>query len=420
MADIVVVGGGLAGLVAAKHLAQADHRVTLYESEESVGGRVRSEHADGFIFDRGFQVLFTAYPAVKAELDLNALSLQQLRPGAILARAGERSILADPLRDPKALTATLFNHNVTFRDKLLVLKLRRKLAQQPIEDILADDDQTIDAYLRDVGFSDGFIDNFATPFYGGITLDRSLSTAAFVFKYTFKMLLSGSTAVPAKGMGEISAQLASQARAEGATIVTEAPVSVVTTGENPTVERAGETVDTDAVLVATDPASAEQILPSFRYDGSYRGCVTQYFSLPDTQQLRTDRRLVLNVEDGRPNQIAPLSAVAPSYAPDRTQLLSATFLGEPEESDESLATTVRKALESWYPENSFEELTLLRTDHIQRAQITQQPGFRANRPAINSPEGAVFLAGDYTEWSSIQGALESGRRAAQQVENVVH
>ncbi len=416
MAEIVVVGGGLSGLVAAKRLGRTGHTVTLYEQGETVGGRVRSVTEDGYTFDRGFQVLFTAYPAVKEELDLDALALKRFRPGATLVSSGERSILADPLRDPKALTATLFNQNVSLRDKLLVLKLRRTLARKPLADILATDDQTIEDYLRAFGFSSRFISNFATPFYGGITLDRSLSTSAFVFEYTFKMLLSGSTAVPAAGMGEIPAQLATQARDVGVTINTESPVSAITTGDNPAVQTRGETVAADAVVVATDPASAEKLLPEFNYEGSYRGCVTQYFSLPDTQQLRTDGRLLLNMESGYPNQIAPLSAVAPSYAPDRMHLLSATFLGDPAETDQELAESVREALESWYPEHNFAELTLLRTDRIPFAQVTQRPGFRDARPATDSPQGGVYLAGDYTEWSSIQGAMESGRRAARHIE----
>ena len=56
----VVVGGGLAGLVAARHLADRGAEVTLLERRETVGGRVNTEHADGYTLDRGFQVLFTA------------------------------------------------------------------------------------------------------------------------------------------------------------------------------------------------------------------------------------------------------------------------------------------------------------------------------------------------------------------------
>ncbi|MEF8908431.1 MAG: FAD-dependent oxidoreductase, partial [Haloarculaceae archaeon] len=101
----VVVGGGLAGLVAARHLADRGAEVTLLERRDRVGGRVHTEHVDGYTLDRGFQVLFTAYPAVQRELDLDALSLRRFRPGAVIARPGERSTLSDPLRDPRAATA---------------------------------------------------------------------------------------------------------------------------------------------------------------------------------------------------------------------------------------------------------------------------------------------------------------------------
>lgn len=54
------------------------------------------------------------------------------------------------------------------------------------------------------------IDGFFAPFYGGILLDRSLSTSASILLFTFKMLAEGATAVQPRGMGAISAQLAAQ------------------------------------------------------------------------------------------------------------------------------------------------------------------------------------------------------------------
>ena len=415
--EVSVVGGGLAGLVAARRLAERDVDVTLFERDGTVGGRVRSDHVDGFVLDRGFQALFTAYPAVQHELDLDALSLRSFRPGATLVRPGERTTLADPLGDPSALTATLFNRDITFGDKLRTLRLRRELARKPLADVLAADDSTIAESLADRGFSEQFRENFAAPFYGGITLDRSLSTSRFVFEYTFKMLAAGKTAVPADGMGAISQQLAATARDAGVTIETDTPVEAVTVDEGGgvTVDTSGETVESDAAIVATDPTTARELTGcAIPTDGL--GCVTQYFSLPTTQQFPTSRRLLLNTVDARPNQVALLSDVAPEYAPDRQHLLSATFLGEQETSDEELATEVSDALSAWFPENSFGNLELLRTDRIQFAQVRQPPGFRANRPAVDDPDGEVYLAGDYMEWSSIQGALESGRRAARAVQ----
>lgn len=416
MTEVVVVGGGLAGLVAARKLAGATEEVTLFEREATLGGRVRSEHEDGFTFDRGFQVLFTSYPAVKQELALDALALRRFRPGAILARPGKRTTLADPLRDPSALTATLFNRDVTLLDKLRVLRLTRELSRTPHAELFDHDDATIETALRNRGFSEKFIEQFAAPFYGGITLDRSLSSSRFIFEYTFKMLGTGSIAVPAEGMGAISAQLATSAREAGVTVEPETSVeSVTANGDDVVVETSAETVTADAAIVATDPTTAQELTGCESIPTAGRACVTQHFALPTTQALQTGRRLMLNAADERPNQVAHMSAVAPEYAPSNRHLLSATFLGEQAASDDELATEVRETLEAWFPENRFDELELLRTHRISFAQLEQGPGFLDTQPGIGDPPGNVYLAGDYTTWSSIQGALVSGQRAARAV-----
>jgi phytoene dehydrogenase-like protein len=415
--EIVVAGGGLAGLVAARHLADEGLAVTLFERDDRLGGRVHSEHRNGFTFDRGFQVVFSSYPAVVAELDREALSLRPFAPGATLARPGRRTTVADPFADPVAGVETLFNRDITVGDKLRVLRLRWELLRASAEELLDNDGQTIDSYLAARGFSERFRERFAAPFYGGITLDRSLSSARAIFEYTFKMLVQGTAAVPAAGMGAIPDQLATRARASGVTVETDSPIERVTPERHGgvTVETPAETVDADAVVVATDPGSARELTGCDRIPTTGRGCVTQYFSLPEHQRLDTGNRLLLNAGDGRPNQVAVLSAAAPEYAPDGSHLLSATFLGEQSADDERLAAEVAESLAAWYPEHSVAGLELLRTDRVEFAQFTQPPGFRANLPDVDEPAGQVYLAGDYTEWSAIQGAMESGRRAAQSI-----
>lgn len=413
MTAVTVAGGGLAGLVAARRLAADGHDVTLFERDATVGGRVSTEHRDGFTLDRGFQVLFTSYPAVRDELDLDALNLRAFSPGAVLARPGKRTTLADPLRDPRAFPASLRNRDVTIGDKLRILKLRYDLSRKPITEILREDGEDIESFLTRRGFSEQFRRHFAAPFYGGITLDRSLSSSHLVFEYTFKMLSTGNIVVPAAGMEAIPQQLAEHARDAGAQIETGTEItSFSREGNGVLVTADGETLSTDAVVVATDPKSARELTgcASIPTDGA--GCVTQYFSVPDTLDLRTNGRLLLNTVDDRPNQIAPLSTVAPEYAPAGRQLLSATFLGQPDADDEALAADVREALDSWYPENSFADLELLETHRIPFAQFAQPPGFTEGLPDVDTPDGPVYFAGEYTEWSSIQGAMESGRRAA--------
>lgn len=426
---VVVVGAGLAGLVAARHLAEAGFDVAVYEREPEVGGRVRSTREDGFVFDRGFQVLFTAYPAARRELDYDDLDLRRFAPGVVLARPGHRSILSDPFRDSAAFTETLFNRNITMGDKWRVLRLRRELRNRSPAGIHAGSDRTIREYLTVRGFSARFVENVAEPLYGGITLDRSLSSASEVFAFTFGMLAEGAAAVPAAGMGAIPEQLAAQAREAGAEIHLDSRVVAVEKGDggagvevngrgvevDGTGVGGGATVEADAVVVATDPPTAQELtgVESIPTDG--RGCATQYYALPFEKDLGIGKRLVANTREEGPNHVAPLSAVAPEYAPDGTTLLSATYLGRPDADDATLADRTREALGGWFPEHSFAELELVHTARVPFAQFAQPPGVFETLPGVRAPGGRVYLAGDFTRDSSINGAMESGRQAARAV-----
>lgn len=410
---IVVIGGGLAGLVAARHLADAGADVELLETRERVGGRVRSRRVDGFTLDRGFQVLFTAYPAAQRELDYDDLDLRKFAPGATIAEPNHRSTLADPRRDLGAILPTLFNRDVRTSDKLRLFKLQRELAGRAFEDVFDGEDSTIREYLAQAGFSRAFVERFAAPFYGGITLDRSLGTSSAVFEYTFKALSEGDTVVPAAGMGAIPAQLRDRAEAAGASIETGVAVTDIDPS-GPSVDTDSVSRSPDAVVVATDPKTAGELTGVETSTGA-KSCVTVHCSLPDYQALDTGARIILNARDEEPNAVAPMSAAAGEYAPAGTQLLSATFLGTCPEDDTVLGETVRNALDSWYPEHGFGGLEVLDVDRIDFAQFDQPPGFRETVPAADAPIGPVFLAGDYTEWSSIQGALDSGRQAANAV-----
>jgi phytoene dehydrogenase-like protein len=430
--SVVVVGAGLAGLVAARRIAAAGANVTVLERRDEVGGRVRTRDEGGFTVDRGFQVLFTAYPAVRGELDLDALDLRSFTPGAVIARPGERSVLSDPRRDPWSLTETLFTREVSTSDKLRTAALAQDLRGRTESEIFARPDASIRDHLRDWGFSERYVENFVAPFYGGITLDRTLSTSKRVFEYTFKALSEGRIAVPARGMSAIPSQLADRARAAGADVVTGAAVERVDDSRRAAVDRAtdagsgdvgtddrgvvvatdGRTVEADAAVVATDPPTARDLtgVESIPADG--RGCVTQYYTLPGG--LDAGKKLLLNAADATPNTVVPLSTVAPEYAPGDAALLNATFVDPSalERSAADLAAATREALASWYPERRFDDLELLTTERVEFAQFAQPPGVHDDLPDARAPGGRTYLAGDYTAWSSIQGAMRSGREAA--------
>src|SRR3954452_15140912 len=175
---ILIVGAGLAGLTCARMLDRWKIAVTVVEASDGVGGRVRSDHANGYTFDRGFQVLFDSYPAALRQLHLPALDLRAFDPGAIICLPGRREILTDPLRDADlgARLAAVRSPAIAPLDKLRTLRLALELRGQTIDQLLAGADQSSYDFLHEYGFSERMIDLFFRPFYGGVLFDRALTT----------------------------------------------------------------------------------------------------------------------------------------------------------------------------------------------------------------------------------------------------
>ena len=105
--DVVIVGGGLAGLSAARRLDRAGVEWLLVEASDRIGGRVATDVVDGWHFDRGFQVLNTAYPRVPALVDVDALDMRYFTSGVLVRRGSGLHRLENPLRDPLAAPKTL-------------------------------------------------------------------------------------------------------------------------------------------------------------------------------------------------------------------------------------------------------------------------------------------------------------------------
>jgi len=313
------------------------------------------------------------------------------------------------LRAPRDTLASLLSRDATFADKLRVLRLRAELRGKTRDECFAGGGETTREYLRERGFSPRFVERFAEPFYGGITLDRSLETSSSVFEFTFSCLSRGRTVVPARGMGAIPEQLAERARDEGAEVVTGTRVGDITPKDGAVGVEADASEEYDAVVVATDPHEAERLTGVETPDGG-KGCTTAYYALDEPIG---GKKLVLNADPrgDEPSHVAPVSNVAPEQSPRDTPVVSATWLGTRDDT-EALDEGMSAALARWGFDTDADHV---HHDTVEFAQFPQPPGFREMLPSNDSPDGNVFLAGDYTEDSSINGAMLSGRRAAEAV-----
>ena len=206
---MAIVGGGLAGLCCARRLMRGGVDVRLFEAADRLGGRVASDRVDGFIVDRGFQVLLTAYPEARSGLDLERLRLHRFYSGALVYCDGRLRRLADPRRHPLAGLRSALSPLLTFRDLPRLALLRTRLQRiadgmRPAEDVATGE------YLRRSGFSERAIERFFRPFFGGVFLERELDTPLAKFAFVFTMFARGPAALPEGGIAAISAQVAEE------------------------------------------------------------------------------------------------------------------------------------------------------------------------------------------------------------------
>src|SRR5690242_3730876 len=104
--DAIVVGAGLAGLVAARRLTGAGLAVRVLEAADQVGGRLRTDERDGFLFDHGFTTVCPEYPALQREFDVAKLDLRPLARGFGVLAQGKLHRIS---RDVTALGPSAFS-----------------------------------------------------------------------------------------------------------------------------------------------------------------------------------------------------------------------------------------------------------------------------------------------------------------------
>lgn len=406
--DVLIIGAGLAGLCCARRLHESGVTFQILEASEEVGGRVRTEKVEGFLLDCGFQVLLTAYPEAQRVLDYAALDLHPFYPGALVRFAGAFHRIADPWRHPRDAIHTMCAPIGTLKDKWGIARLRRKVLTGSLADLFQRPETSTLQALQAAGFSPTVTARFFRPFLGGIFLEPDLRTSSRMFEFMFRMLASGDTALPAGGMGAIAAQLAA-ALPEGA-IRNKAQVTAVQ--ENQVILASGERLGTKTVVVATEGPEAARLLYGLPAPGS-RSVTCLYFAADEPPI--SEPILVLNGEDtGVVNNMCVPSVVAPSYAPVGAALISATVLGNPYQDDETLENLVRAQMAEWFGA-TVEHWRHLRTYRILHAQPEQSPPTLAvpERPVQLHP--GLYVCGDHRDTASIQGAMVSGRRAAEAI-----
>ena len=406
--QVIIVGGGLAGLCCAIELQKNRISFNILEADDQIGGRVRTDVVEGFLLDRGFQVLLSAYPECRRMLNYEALKLRRFYPGALVWFQGEFHRITDPWRQPFSALKTVFSPIGTLNDKIRISRLRRKAISGTLDSLFEHPETSTLLAIKEMGFSDSMIDRFFKPFFGGIFLDRSLETSSRMLEFTFRMFSIGDTVIPEQGMGQIPKQLASHIPSD--VIQTQ---TVVRSVKPHAVELScGEVFKADAVVVATEGHRSAELIDDFPEVSSVP-VTCLYFAAKKSPV--SEPVLILNGESrGIINNLCVPSAVSPAYATGNSALISVTVLGNPDLDNEVLEELVRENLSEWFGAD-VRHWFYLRTYRIQHALPQVHP------PALTPPqrpiksETGLYVCGDHRDMPSIHGAMVSGRRTAEAV-----
>ena len=383
MKPILIVGGGIAGLQAANILHQNNTDFILFEKQASVGGRVSSTKKDGFILDRGFQVLQTSYPEVQRSLDLSKLQLHFFESGAKV----KDQLFFNPLRRP----FDLFTFDIlTFKDVFSLAKIWFRL--QGEVPALDGNKQTTQELIESYTFSNRFKNEFLIPFFQGVFLQEALTQPASLFFYYLQQFLYGNAAIPSGGMQAIPDQMASSLPTDklklNQKIVAISPTSITL--------KSGEIIEGDAVILAVDLPVAAKILGL--QTPQTLASRTFYFS---AKKAEKEPALLRLVGEQHLLHFTCLTDVNPELAPKGKALYSATSLQGSSEEE------VKVALEKQLP---GQKLTFIHSFDIPHS-LQKVEAYETVKNAANG----IVLAGDYLEFPSLQGALHSGRKAAEEI-----
>lgn len=404
-ADVVVVGAGMAGLTAATILQEKGYKVHVFDAAGAVGGRVRTDRVGGFMLDRGFHLLFTAYPQLKNLIDYKRLKVKPVYNGSIIRHDGKFELLANPGKHVGDLFATLMGDYADWKDKLRLVRLLAEADQISEKKLLDPGDITALEYFKRKGFSDKIINNFFKPFLASTFLDNEMNTPSKLALFIFKMFNRGMVGLPEKGMAAVPEQLADKLK-EG-TLHLKSKVKKVSSAGIQLVK--GDFITADRVLLATNPLALKEIIPEFEIDLESKPVTCMYFA---TDHLPVNKpAVVLNGEgSGLVNNLCVVNLIQPSYAPEGSNLVAVHVTQEHDFDDEELVDEVLKEMAQWFGigVNSWEHL---KTYHFKYA-LPNKDRPETARCAVKHSDN-IYVCGDHLSYGSMNAAVRSGREAAE-------
>lgn len=380
----LVIGAGLAGISAALTLQKSGAQVAVLEASDRAGGRIATDKIDGFTLDRGFQLINATYPEIKRGNYLAGVDFK-LAP-RVVGVSTKSGIVK--LGDPRSLPFSVFSNKTgSLLAKAAFLKY---LSTAPKAH------ESVEEHLLRAGTGDLY-QKVLKQFLRGVFLAEPAQVSAVIGREIVASFISGKSGVTAGGVGMFVEKAASQLRDLRLNTRVEELL-------NDGVVTSNGRVFAEKIILATDQTTAGQ-LTGAQEVGKLTGSTTWYHAslVPPSQSAE----LIVDAQDRGPvvNSIV-ISNLASGYAPVGQHLISSTTIKHSSESE------VRRHLSQMWG-SSTTDWRFLAKYEINSALPLFPPGYLKDSKIAR--EKNLYRAGDYLESPSQNGALLSGRKAAEQL-----
>jgi squalene-associated FAD-dependent desaturase len=439
-ADVVVIGGGFAGLSAAVRLSDAGCRVVVIEAAPRLGGRASTftDNATGERVDNGQHVLFGCY---RETYDfLRRLGTDRYAPldrGLQVSFAdlhGRLSTLSCPrLPSPLHLAAgVLLWNGIPLRDRLSVLRLAPTLMRLRRNDReLGANTSSVTAWLRAHGQSDRLCQSLWDPLaIAALNQSPDVANAAPFLRVLARVFgprpEDSAIGVPIVPLEELYAQPAAKAiEASGGVVITKQAARVVLDGDDAVVAvRAGDlTIATRAVVSAVPWHAVSKIWEA--------GCPPALAKVcADASAMASSPIVTVNLWFDRPimqGRFVGIIGGAIHWAFDKSAIfgVAAGHVSVVSSGAEALTNLENAEIVEIALADLTRALPDLHGAHLRRAVVVRErratfslAAGQPARPSIDTPVPGFVLAGDWVNTglpSTIESAVQSGHAAAEAV-----
>ncbi|OEH53468.1 carotene 7,8-desaturase [Oceanobacillus sp. E9] len=440
--EVLIVGGGLAGLTCALELVDRNKDILLLEGEPVIGGRTSSYVDEGMDVESGFHRYIGFYSAMPKMLRKAGISLNDIFAWEEKVEVREKytnevvKIGVAPLFGPMKLLRSLAGNNqvLSFRDKFSLIPFFLNGLKDYVTKPKTLDSYSIRKYATKYGVTDKAFNNIVIPFSTGLYFLPPERYSAYVFFGLFAQgtpkLFKMRVGAFLGGMTEVMCHPIVRAiEKKGGAVQKECKVKEIIVEDEKVYGvklENGEEIRAKHTIIATSLHSAKQLLrPAFEKHSWFQ----PMFELPlmpaATFQIELKRpALPRDITTFGPNTSMVSFAEQSRTTFQESNGRLSIILSHPEKfiklsPNETLEIVLQDAKALGINLNN-NILNYRQINHFHDFH-SLEPGNNWLRPTQNTPIQGLILAGDYTKqpyFATMEGAVISGRKAAEIVKKM--